>query len=96
MKNKIMGIFVCMLLIATILPVAGTQDEKTISTKGGIDFIPVLDLIDIKGGLFSISVNLTNFGEGTADNIYWRMNASGGIFFFPKSINGEIDELNPG
>ena len=93
MKKKIVGIFVCTLLIVTILPVTGTHDEKTISITREIEFIPILDFVEIDGSLLGISVVLANLGEGTADNIYWEMNASGGLFFYPKSKNGTIDAL---
>ena len=33
MKKKLLGIFVCMLLIATALPAVGTMNEKEISTN---------------------------------------------------------------
>ncbi len=96
MKKKLVGIFVCMLLIATILPVTGTHDGKTISPTRRIEQVPIVNFKLIKGGLFGITVLLLNSGEGTADNIYWEMNASGGLFFYPKSKNGEIEVLGPG
>ena len=95
MKKEIIIIFVMMLLITTVFQVAGTHDEKTISPTGEIGFIPVLDLKSITGGLFSITVLLENSGQGTAYNIYWEMNASGGIFFYPTSISGDFDLLEP-
>jgi hypothetical protein len=95
MKKKIVGTFVCMLLIATVLPATGTRNDTTIPTTGTIDSIPVLDFVEIKGGLLGISVVLTNFGEGTAENINWEMNASGGLFFYPKMRSGTIEILNP-
>jgi len=95
MKKKIIGILVCTLLIATTLQVVGTRDEKTISPTGGIELIPVLDLKFIKGGMFSISVILENSRDGSAENIYWEMNVSGGFFFYPKSKSGEIEFLGP-
>jgi len=95
MRKKILVIFACMLLIATVLPVTGTYDGKTVSPTEEIELVPVLDLTLIKGGFFGILVLLSNFGDGTADNIFWEMNVSGGLFFYPKSTNGEIEELNP-
>jgi len=96
MRKKILGIFICMLLIVTVFPATGKYDVKTIFPTNRIESIPVLDLILIKGGFFSISILLVNFGEGTAENIYWEMNVSGGLFFYPKSRNGDIDVLSPG
>jgi hypothetical protein len=95
MKKKIIIIFVMMLLISTVLQVTGTHDEKTIAPTGGIAGVPVLDLKSITGGLFSITVLLENSGDGTAENIQWEMNASGGIFFYPTYASGEFDLLEP-
>ncbi len=95
MKKKIVGIFICMLVIATILPATGAHNEKTLASTGGIELVPVLDFERIAGGLFGISVLLVNSGEGTAENISWQMNASGGLFFYPKSISGIITVLGP-
>lgn len=58
--------------------------------------IPILNLTDIKGGLFGISVLLKNFGNGTADNIHWEMNVSDAFFFYPKYKNGDLGGLGPG
>ncbi len=57
--------------------------------------LPILDLINIKGGLGSLSVELTNRGNGTAENISWVMNATANLFS-PKLKNGTIGTLGPG
>jgi len=103
MKRKILGIFVCMLLIAAaVLSAAGTMDEKTITSTGAIESVPVLEFTNIEGGLLSFSVELTNSGEGTTGNIEWSMCVSGGLydipfikkFLVPESMTyGEIDSL---
>ena len=52
---------------------------------------------DIKGGLVGISVDLVNSGEGTAYDIYWEMNATGGFLYIPRKKSGEINNpLGPG
>ena len=43
MKNKLIGIFLCMLLLATALPATGTLNEKTVTSTGGFDSIPILE-----------------------------------------------------
>ncbi|UCD13237.1 MAG: hypothetical protein JSW60_06680 [Thermoplasmatales archaeon] len=111
MKIKILGIFVCMLLIAVaVLPATGTLDEKTMTSTGGIESVPILDFVNIKGGILGISVVLMNFGEGTAHDIIWSMNVSGGLYNNPiiknlfllfggilfRNIDGKIDSLEPG
>jgi hypothetical protein len=90
MKKKLLGIFVCMLVIATAIPAVGTLDEKTMTSTGRIELVPVVDFINIKGGLLGISVLLMNFGEGTAHDMTWSMTVSGGLLFFPREANGEI------
>jgi hypothetical protein len=57
--------------------------------------LPILDLVGIKGGLMGISVGLTNLGAGTAANIAWEMNTSGGLIY-PRLRTGTIDILGPG
>jgi hypothetical protein len=96
MKKKSVVLFMCMLVIATIVPATGTHDEKTISSTRGIDFVPVLNLTGIQGGFLGVSVVVKNFGVGIAENIRWEMAASGGLLFFPKSRTGTIDMLYPG
>jgi len=69
---------------------------KTIVDRIASPDVPILDLINVKGGIRSISVVLMNFGEGIAENIYWEMTAIGGLFFYPKLRNGAIEILHPG
>lgn len=104
MKKKLLGIFLCTLLIATAIPVVGIFDEKTMTSTGGIQPVPILEFENIKGGLLGISVDLVNYGNGTAYNIEWSMNITEGslaflniTLFFPISpTNGEIYVLEPG
>jgi len=58
--------------------------------------IPIVDFGDIKGGLFQISVPLSNYGEEIAYDIQWEMNVSGGLLFYPTYKNGEFEALAPG
>ena len=97
MNKKIIGIFCCMLLITAIaLPVSGSFNEKTKANTTQIEFIPILDFKEIKGGFLRLSVILENSGEGPAYNVYFEMRASGGLFFFTKVKNGEIPLIHPG
>ena len=97
MNKKIIGIFCCMLLITAIaLPVSGSFNEKTKANTTQIEFIPILDFKEIKGGFLRLSVILENSGEGPAYNVYWEMRTTGGIFFYTKIKNGEIPLISPG
>lgn len=94
MKRKIVGIFICTLLFATtFIPLTEAFEEETIPSAKAIELIPVVDFILVNGGFFSISVLIKNSGDGTAHDIYWEMNVTGGFFFYPRFKNGEIDEL---
>jgi hypothetical protein len=110
MKKKILGIFVCMLLIITVLPATGTLNEKAIISNGSAEStkiinesIPILNFMNINGDILKISAILHNSGESTAYNINWSMYITEGSFFIwnttlylPKSKTGSIDVLEPG
>jgi hypothetical protein len=97
MNKKIIGIFICMLLIlATTLSVSGSSNEKTKAGADQIDLVPILDFKEIKGGLLGLSVLLENSGMGPAYNVYWEMRASGGLFFYANMKNGEFPTILPG
>ena len=80
MKKKLLGIFVCTLLIATAIPVVGTLDEKNMTSTETIIYVPILNFVNISGGLLGISVDLLNSGGGTAYDIEWSMNITEGSF----------------
>lgn len=96
MKIKILSICICMLMISTLFTATGTQNQTTTSAPQKIDSVPVLEIVDIDGGLFRIRALLANSGEGTAENILWDMTVDGGIFYYPTTASGEIDFLGPG
>jgi len=56
MKKEIVGIFICMLLNATILPATVAHDGNAISSVRKIDLVPVIDFEEIQGGLFRIMI----------------------------------------
>jgi len=106
MKRKLVGIFVCMLLIFTILPATGTFNEKIMNSTGEIGSIPVLQFKDISTdkNLLGFSVELMNSGGGMTGDIEWSMNVSGGLYeipfikylFVPKKMTyGKIESLGP-
>lgn len=106
MKRKLVGIFVSMLLIITILPATGTLNGKIMNSTGKLDSIPVLEFKDISTdkNLLGFSVELMNSGGGMTGNIKWSMNVSGGLYdipfikylFVPKKMTyGEIESLGP-
>jgi hypothetical protein len=61
-----------------------------------IPSIPILELVNIKGGVLGFSVGLKNFGDRTAYDITWELNVKGGLLYPPNSDSGEIDQLEPG
>jgi phosphate transport system substrate-binding protein len=92
MKNKMVGFFVCMVLIVTtVFPVGGmfslNDSPKAIQDIDvGVDSpimedpkLPILEFKNIKGGLLGISVMLTNSGEATAYDISWEIIISEGM-----------------
>ena len=103
MKYKILGILICTLLIAaTVLPVAGQLDEKNNTSTRGIELVPVVDFIDPPLiNLGGIPLALRNTGEGSADDITWKMEIieEGGLFggklFNPKEEEGTFPSLPP-
>ena len=102
MKKKIVGILVCTLLITTALPAIGTLNEKTMTSTGGIESVPVIYFRDPSIFHFrNISVDLVNSGEGTAEDITWEMKIIEGEQFWqgrflsPKEKNGTFPYLGP-
>ena len=56
--------------------------------------IPILQLVNIRGGVLGFSVGLKNFGEKTAYDITWEMVVLDGLLF-PDRDGGEIPYLEP-
>jgi hypothetical protein len=104
MKKKLFGIFVCTLLIITMLPATGTINEKIMDLNDENESIPILMFKDIStdNNLLGFSVELMNIGGDMTGSINWSMNVSGGLydfrffkcFFVPKKItSGVIESL---
>ena len=97
MKNKLVIIFVCTLMIITAIPAIGTINEKTKTEVSSIDNCPVLDFFIPKFmSIGNIPVILGNYGEGTAIDIEWEMKILSGPLFSPQNASGSIDELEEG
>ena len=56
--------------------------------------IPILELVNIEGGILGFSVGLKNFGNKTAYDITWEMTVLDGLLV-PNYDSGEISELEP-
>jgi hypothetical protein len=89
MKIKIIGFLVCILLIATAVPVLGTSNEKG----------PNID-VDIEGGL-GITLIFTNKGNETLTDIEWNFTVNSSLFGLGilksgKEKSGIIPILEPG
>jgi hypothetical protein len=97
MYKKIVGILSCMLLIfASIIPVTGAINEKNEVNTDGFEPVPIVDFMDINGGLLGITTVIMNLGDAGAKDIYWEMRASGGLFCFPKVKSGNMSALLSG
>jgi hypothetical protein len=100
--KKVVGIFICMLLICLVLPVKGTFYENNITTTSDIDSVPIINLMNPPMiNLQNIPFLIENNGDGTANNITWEMNIIEGTsilegkLFNPKSATGTIPFLDP-
>ena len=73
-----------------------------------IEEAPILEFTDLKAGLIGIfnmgnfkigalgfSVTLKNFGKGTAYNVTWEMEITGGVILFSPKTQGEFDSIEP-
>lgn len=84
MKKKIIGMFICLLLIATAIPL-------TIEASGGPEVVA-----DISGG-FGLTVVIKNIGDITFTNCTVDVSIDGGIFVLDRQLSSEIIPiLHPG
>ena len=70
--KKLIGIFVCMLLISTVLPVSGTAtlEKSSIPVSSLNSQEPVLEAeIQSHTGIFAILIHVENIGNQTAHNV---------------------------
>ena len=70
--KKLIGIFVCMLVIGTVLPVSGTVmvEKSSIPASSLNNQEPVLEAkIGSHVGIFRIWINVKNIGNQTAHNV---------------------------
>ena len=82
MKKKIVGMFVCMLLIIPVL-------STTISAG------PELEIVDVKGG-WGIRTYIKNIGNETPNKVYFTLEHGGGIFVRLRKHGTAIDPIAPG
>jgi len=86
MKKKIIGIFVCMLLIATVLPVSGN-----VGVESNSDFD-----IDYQSWYFGkLWFDVENVGDVDAVNVSWRIGIDY-ISINPPIWTGVIENLSVG
>jgi len=57
---------------------------------------PLIQIINISGGLFRIKAVIKNTGELVATNISWNINLISGFIFRGIKTSGKIDKLFPG
>ncbi len=57
---------------------------------------PLIQIINISGGLFRIKAVIKNTGELVATNITWNINLISGYIFRGTKTSGKIDKIYPG
>jgi len=83
MKHKIIGIVICMLLIANVSVVLGIPEEGVNTIEKTVSFDNQTELVVqsiIGGGLGKITVNIENNGSIAANDVFIKMIVTGGIF----------------
>ena len=96
MRMKIIGIFVCMLLIETVLPPIGSINEQVNEKKLVTSNIPLAVSMYVKvegiDGESTISAGLkiiiTNIGDEIINDIDWNLTTSDGIIIFGDGKQG--------
>jgi hypothetical protein len=58
--------------------------------------LPVVDIINIKGGLFRITSEIENTGIAEAEEINWKITLDGGFILMGKETTGSIDTILAG
>jgi hypothetical protein len=58
--------------------------------------LPVLDIIDIEGGLLKITAEIENTGIAEAEEINWKITLDGGFILMGKETTGSIDIIESG
>jgi hypothetical protein len=58
--------------------------------------LPVLDIIDIEGGLLKITAEIENTGIAEAEEINWKITLDGGFILMGKETTGSIDIIEAG
>ena len=98
MKNKLVGIFVCMLMVATVLPVSGTVllEKSSISSTVSSQQ-PILEVeIETHNGIFVVPIRVRNIGDQPAHNVTISDTSLEGNVVFNHRDYIVDDELLPG
>jgi len=96
MKRKIVGIFVCTLLIVMIIPSFGTINEQVNGENLVSSYFPLavpvfvkIDGIDGESKIIAgLRITITNTGDEIIQDIDWTFNTSGGIIIFGDGKQG--------
>lgn len=86
MKKKLIGIFVCMLLLLLTIPIG--------SSSGDNEPVPELTL-KVYGG-FGITIIIKNVGDAEATNVSMYIGIFGGKVFSKNSDIKKVRDLSPG
>ena len=99
MKKKIVGIFVCMLLMGTALPVSSTATvEKSLIPASSLNSQePVLEAeIESHVGIFAILIRVKNIGNQSAHNVTISDTSFEGNVIYNNRESLVDDEIEPG
>ncbi|KYK21601.1 hypothetical protein AYK21_00675 [Thermoplasmatales archaeon SG8-52-2] len=74
------------------------KDEYGAESKFSGDFPvhitePNLEIDNLSGGLFRISADINNIGDGEANNIDWKIKLVSGIVIVGRESSGDIDDI---
>jgi hypothetical protein len=96
--KKIVGIFVCMLLITTVLPVSGTVSLEKSSIPSTVSSQqPILEVeIETHNGIFVVPIHVRNIGDQPAHNVTISDTSFEGNVVFNHRDFPVDDELLPG
>ncbi len=99
MKKKLVGIFVCMLLVVTVLPVSGTAtvEKSSIPASALNNQEPVLEAEILSHfGIFIIGVHVENIGSQSAHNVtITDTSIEGNVIYNNRELLVD-DEIEPG
>jgi hypothetical protein len=94
MGKKIVGVFLCMLLIGPV--VQAIKLKENISPQTLVqDEIPCIDIGVMKGKIGKFIAEIKNIGNMESSDVNWSIDISGGLILSERSTMGTIPPLLP-